>query len=131
MPEYGFSSIHILPYKDRIYDSFLYGRIRVIENLYSRIFYEQWHKAERNLWGTYQTSMMVLFWVTGLRKIVFQKKILRYIRDHPFYYVRKFSEKLTFLTPDTQTYQGVRNISFPENLAHVLNGWSLSAESFS
>ena len=34
----------------------------------------------------------------------------------------KFSEKLTFLTP----YQSAaRNVSFSQNFAHVLNGWTL------
>ena len=39
MREYVFSLTRIIPYKDRIYDSSLYGRIRVSENPYSRIFY--------------------------------------------------------------------------------------------
>ena len=39
MRDYGFSLTHILPYKDRIVDSVLIGRMRVSENSYSRIFY--------------------------------------------------------------------------------------------
>ena len=39
---------------------------------------------------------------------------------HPFNTYAKLSEKLTFLTAD----QGVRNVSFSENFAYVLNGWS-------
>ena len=43
MREYGFSLTRILPYKDNILS--LYGRIRVSENLYSRIFYAVLNKA--------------------------------------------------------------------------------------
>ena len=39
MREYGFSVTRSLPYKDRIVDSVLYGKERVRENPYSRIFY--------------------------------------------------------------------------------------------
>ena len=39
---------------------------------------------------------------------------------HPFNTYAKLSEKLTFLTAD----QGVRNVSFSENFAYVLNGLS-------
>ena len=42
---------------------------------------------------------------------------------YPFSTYAKFSEKLTFLTPWC-AYQGVRNVSFSENFAYVLNGWS-------
>ena len=47
------------------------------------------------------------------------------IRHHRFSTYAKFSEKLTFLTPETHTYvcvSGVRNISFSENLAYLVNG---------
>ena len=50
------------------------------------------------------------------------------IWDHSFCMYAKFSEKLTFLTPIrilTYAYQGVRNLSFSENFANVLNEWSL------
>ena len=41
-------------------------------------------------------------------------------RDHSFSTYAKFSAKLTFLTHTrTCTYQGVRNITFLENLAYV------------
>ena len=50
-------------------------------------------------------------------------------RGHPFSTYTKFSEKLIFLTPlirtRTCTYQGVRNVTFSENFAYVLNGWPL------
>ena len=52
------------------------------------------------------------------------------IRGHPLSMYAKFSEKLTFLTPLTRlrtcAYQGVRNVSFSENFAYVLSGWSLT-----
>ena len=48
-------------------------------------------------------------------------------RGHPLSTYAKFPEKLTFLTPLIRTracaYQGVRNVSFSENLAYVLNWW--------
>ena len=40
MPEYGFSLIHILAYRNQIYDSALIREYTVSENLYSGIFYE-------------------------------------------------------------------------------------------
>ena len=46
-------------------------------------------------------------------------------RDYLISTYAKCSEKLTFLTPDTHmyvcVYQGVRNVSFSENFAHILN----------
>ena len=50
-------------------------------------------------------------------------------RDHSFSTYGKCSEKLTFLTPwyaDVRTcaYQEVRNVSFSEDFAYVLNEWS-------
>ena len=52
------------------------------------------------------------------------------IRNHSFSTYAKFSEKLTFLTPwypmlRTCACQGVRNVSFSENFAYVLNEWFL------
>ena len=51
-----------------------------------------------------------------------------YTGDHWFSTYAKFSEKPTFLTPwyvhvHTCVYQGVRNVSFSENVAYVLNEW--------
>ena len=43
------------------------------------------------------------------------------LRCHPLSTYAKFSEKLTC----TCAYQGVRNVSFPEIFAYVLNGWPL------
>ena len=44
-------------------------------------------------------------------------------RGHPLSTCVKFSEKLTFLTPCTCAYQGVRNASFSVNLrTYVRNG---------
>ena len=45
------------------------------------------------------------------------------IWDHLFSTCAKFSTKLTFLTPCTCTYQGVRNVSLSENFAYVLKDW--------
>ena len=47
-------------------------------------------------------------------------------RAHPLSTYAKFSEKLRFLTPwyaHVRVHQGVRNVSFPESFAYVLNGW--------
>ena len=51
--------------------------------------------------------------------------------DHSFSTFAKFSEKLIVLTPwyirtRTCAYQRVRNISFSENFAYVLNEWPLA-----
>ena len=54
--------------------------------------------------------------------------LCRPIRGHPLSTYVKLSEKLTFLTPRHAlpcVYQGVRNVSFSENVAYVLNGWPL------
>ena len=42
----------------------------------------------------------------------------RGVGDHSFSTYAKFSEKLTFLAPDS-------HVSFSENLAYVLNKWFL------
>ena len=51
------------------------------------------------------------------------------IRDHSFSTYAKFSEKTNVSYPLIRTrtcaYQGVRNVSFSENFAYVLNEWSL------
>ena len=46
-------------------------------------------------------------------------------RDYPFSTYAKFSKKTLSLTPDTGryvAYQGVRNVSFSENVVYVPNG---------
>ena len=51
-----------------------------------------------------------------------------FVRGHPFSTYAKFSEKLAFLSPDTQMYvcvSGGRNVSFSKNFAYVLNRWPL------
>ena len=51
---------------------------------------------------------------------------LKSTRSHSVSTCAKFSEKLTFLTPECTrlwAYQGVRNVSFSENFAYVFNGW--------
>ena len=48
-------------------------------------------------------------------------------RGHPLSTYAKFSEKTdisnTLIRTRTCAYQGVRNVSFSENVAYVLNGW--------
>ena len=49
---------------------------------------------------------------------------------NPFSTYAQFSEKLTFLPPDTHTYlcvSGSRKVNFSENMRSFLNGWSLKA----
>ena len=59
------------------------------------------------------------------RKFPHLTKIL--LKGHPLSTYAKFSEKVTSLTPLIHTrrraYQEVRNVSFSENLAYILNGW--------
>ena len=47
--------------------------------------------------------------------------------DHSFGTCAKFSKELTFLTPDMHMYMcvlgGVRNVSFSESFAYILNEW--------
>ena len=58
--------------------------------------------------------------------MLFKMELLScYFWGHPFITHVKFSSKLTFFIPDTHTYQGVRNVNFSENFAHVLNKRSL------
>ena len=50
-----------------------------------------------------------------------------FANDHSSITFAKFSVKLTFLTPwctRSCAYQGVRNVSFSENFANVMNEWS-------
>ena len=51
------------------------------------------------------------------------------VMDHPFSTYAKFSEKTNIscrlIRTRTCAYQGVRNVSFSENFAFVLNKWSL------
>ena len=52
------------------------------------------------------------------------------LRGHPLSMYAKFSKKLPFLTPWYAHVRvriwGVRNVSFSENFAYVLNGWPLT-----
>ena len=54
-----------------------------------------------------------------------ESKKQQFSGDHFFSTFTKFPEKLTFLTPligkGTCAYQGLRNVSFLENFANVLN----------
>ena len=51
------------------------------------------------------------------------------LRGHPLSTYAKFSETTNISKPLIRTrmcaYQGVRNVSFSENFAYVLNGWPL------
>ena len=50
------------------------------------------------------------------------------LRHHSCSTYAKLSEKLTFMTPwyvHVSVRSGSRNVSFSENFAHVLNGWSM------
>ena len=50
------------------------------------------------------------------------------LREYSFSTYAKFSEKLTFfplIRSRTCVYQGLKNVSFSENFAYVLNEWSL------
>ena len=51
------------------------------------------------------------------------------IRDHSFSRFTKFSGKLIFLT--YLCVSGLRNVTFMENFANVLNEWSLTGFSYS
>ena len=64
----------------------------------------------------------------ALRKQISGKaEFFQYVlnKDHLFSMFAKFSEKLTFLYPLIHTrtcaYQGVRNVSFSENFANVID----------
>ena len=64
---------------------------------------------------------------------LFRSKPVIIMRDHSLSTYAKFPEKLTFLASwyahvRTRAYQGLRNVSFSENFAYVLSGWSLRTE---
>ena len=56
------------------------------------------------------------------------------ICDHPFKYVRTIFCKTKIFNPLLRThmcaYQEVRNVSFSENFAYILNGWTLSEKQY-
>ena len=64
-----------------------------------------------------------------INKILNTSQIDKVLRGRSFSTYGKISEKLTFLTPLIRTpmcaYQRVRNVSFSENFAYVLNEWFL------
>ena len=55
-----------------------------------------------------------------------EHKVIYLKRDHSFITCAKFPENITYLLIRTRTfaYQGVRNVSFSENFAYLLNEWS-------
>ena len=78
----------------------------------------------QNLLGSYNPWNQTYF----LRLVFFSGTICFHLRNHLFSPYTKFSAKLTFFTPwsCTCTYLEVRNVTFSENFAYVLNGWSLN-----
>ena len=73
MREYGFSLTRILPSKGRIVDSvFLYGRIRVSENPYSRIFYA----VENKIMNKKLTDIQIKFDKRASDNEMLQSKII-------------------------------------------------------
>ena len=98
MPKCGFSLKPLFfAYKNRIYDSLL-----IPENTVKR---------KSVLWCMLRSDTSKVLWTP--------------LKDYSFSTYAKYSEKLIFLTPSYCAYQGVRNVSFSENFAHVLNEWSL------
>ena len=71
----------------------------------------------------------VLWFKHELKKSSWETNFTLNICNHLFISYAKLSEKLTFLTTwytyvRVRAYQGVRNVSFAENFAHVLHEWS-------
>ena len=78
-------------------------------------------------WGTFSYNLIRSKIINNLSRSKFNQP-----QDHSFGTYAKFSEKQTFLPPDTHmyvcvrrrgtcAYQRVRNISFLENLANILH----------
>ena len=75
--------------------------------------------------------MLTFWWCFTTKYLNLLPRIEFFIRRHPLSTYAKFSEKLTFLNLwDTCAHQGVRNVSFSENFAYVLNGWTLTTNQF-
>ena len=72
---------------------------------------------------------VVLHSLSMISKNLNSSRMGKWLTAHLLSTYAKFSEKLTFLTPlistHTCAYRGVRNVSFSENFAYVLNGWPL------
>ena len=72
-----------------------------------------------------ETTLPVTIKNTSDTERITDNQLMRVIKVHPFSRYAKFSEKLTFLPLDTHTnalVSGVKNVSFTENFAYVLNG---------
>ena len=72
-----------------------------------------------------ETTLPVTIKNTPDTERITDNQLMRVIKVHPFSRYAKFSEKLTFLPLDTHTnalVSGVKNVSFTENFAYVLNG---------
>ena len=86
----------------------------------------KWQKLSMNL-------IQILTCTYSLKKVQ-EVKFLIFLRDHPFSTYAKFPEKLIFL-PLIRTHactcqeyvcvSGGKNVSFSENFAYLLNGWSI------
>ena len=68
MRECGFSVTRILPYKDKIVDLSLYGRIRFTENPYSRIFYAEYCCNEAAQFNELHLILVVVWSVVNRKK---------------------------------------------------------------
>ena len=79
------------------------------------------------------SSLNIRSWLLTSKKDSFESffnicDVSDVVRDHPFSTYAKFSVKLTFFTPETNTFVYVsrgKNVSFSENFAYLLNGWTL------
>ena len=72
-----------------------------------------------------ETTLPVTIKNTPDTERITDNQLMRVIKVHSFSRYAKFSEKLTFLPLDTYTNvlaSGVKNVSFTENFAYVLNG---------
>ena len=89
----------------------------------------QYTRTRANLNINKETTLPVTIKNTPDTERIIDNQLMRVIKVHPFSRYAKFSEKLTFLPLDTYTnvlVSGVKNVSFTENFAYVLNGWSLT-----
>ena len=123
---------------------YIYFRSSRLEVLFKEVFFlENIAEFQGHLWINFvlakvYTSIAVVFpsvlWTfseqlfCGTRMNVSSCEMYsNTIGDHSFCTFAKFSEKLTFLNLlRTCAYQGVRNVSFSEDFADVLNEWSPS-----
>ena len=85
----------------------------------------QYTRTRANLNINKETTLPVTIKNTPDTERIIDNQLMRVIKVHPFSRYAKFSKKLTFLPLDTYTnvlVSGVKNVSFTENFAYVLNG---------